>query len=313
MYNPRSDNAPRTPLPRSDYVDFKRRRPVREARPPHLSSRGFLASDFSRQTLRPPTPMPLSSVRPLVSTTTRASRHTVETSRGQDFSLNQLVPWFMVGAAILLFVGGSLVAIDGFRTNQKVAAQTTKIDNQVQREAQADIVSSSTATNPANDQPSKPLPATPYAVAADQPKFIDIARLGMHGRIKAVGLEGSAIAVPKNTNYAGWYNGSSKPGEIGAAVLVGHVSSYASNGGIFGPLKKLSQGDTLTVTMGDGRVFTYRVEVTKTYDKDAVDMTAVMMPTGGAKSGINLVTCTGKYNSKTETYDQRLVVFATQQ
>lgn len=216
-------------------------------------------------------------------------------------------------AAVFIFLAGSAVVISGIHTNKKVTAQANDIRQQVVEEKRVktpDDETNSGAVATASTPGSRK--TTPYIVPADQPKLIQIDKIRVNGRIKSVGLDGGAIAVPKSTSYAGWYTGSSRPGEDGATVMVGHVSGYYPGAGVFGKLKKIAAGDTFRVTMGDDRVFSYRVEDMRTYPKDSVDMIAAMKPIASAKAGLNLITCAGTYDSKSETYDQRLVVFAVQ-
>ena len=65
--------------------------------------------------------------------------------------------------------------------------------------------------------------------------------------------------------------------------------------------------------MGDGRTFTYTVVSKETTTKDAVDMTKALTPISLDKPGLNLMTCYGAYSGKEQTYDQRLIVYASLQ
>jgi LPXTG-site transpeptidase (sortase) family protein len=107
---------------------------------------------------------------------------------------------------------------------------------------------------------------------------------------------------------AGWYNASAKPGQDGAMFIYGHVSSWQANGAFYN-LKKLTAGDTITITRGDNATFTYKVVSSKIYPKDDVDMNAVLAPVDASKPGLNLMTCTGTVIKGTSEFSDRLVVF----
>lgn len=70
--------------------------------------------------------------------------------------------------------------------------------------------------------------------------------------------------------------------------------------------------DVIKIERGDGQIFTYKVTGSQVYDNDKVDMAKVMTTSVPGKPGLNLVTCTGRFNVRTNTYEQRVVVFAVQ-
>ncbi len=58
--------------------------------------------------------------------------------------------------------------------------------------------------------------------------------------IPAIGLQASTVPlgrnpdgsaeVPTGTTYTGWYDLGPKPGDVGPAVIIGHVDSYTGPG-----------------------------------------------------------------------------------
>lgn len=225
----------------------------------------------------------------------------------------------LVVAAMLMLFGGGYVIVDGYRTNQSVAAQATKLENVVAQESKGvaptrTVATNDTASSTTNSQNNQASVAMAYQVPANEPKFIDIPKLRIHAKVTPQGLDKTgAISVPNNTSQVGWYTNSVAPGKSGAALITGHVSGYTNRGGVFYNLKKLDAGDTITITMGDDRTFTYVVVSKETATKDSVDMTKVLTPVSLDKPGLNLMTCFGAYNSKEQTYDQRLTVYASLQ
>ncbi|MDB5185668.1 MAG: peptidase sortase [Candidatus Saccharibacteria bacterium] len=151
-----------------------------------------------------------------------------------------------------------------------------------------------------------------YTVPPNNPKYISIPAISTGNvRVFKLGLlRNGSIAVPSNIYDTGWYDGSVKPGQGGAMFIYGHVSSWTANG-VFYNLKKLSPGDTITITRGDNTTYKYKVVSTRNYPYNNVDMNQVLAPINPNKPGLNLMTCTGKIIKGTSDFDERLVVFTS--
>lgn len=149
-----------------------------------------------------------------------------------------------------------------------------------------------------------------YEVAADHPKRIQIPRLGVDGCIVQVGIDqNGAIAVPNNIYTAAWYVKSTLPGQPGLSIIDGHISGYYNQDAIFQHLDRLRAGDTLSVTLGSGRVLRYQVTKEQSVPlADAVSVLLAKEPT--IASQLNLITCGGQYNKQTKLYDHRIIVSA---
>ena len=223
----------------------------------------------------------------------------------------------LVVAAVVMVIGGGYVVVDGYYTNRTVVAQATKLAHVAAEHKTDETASQQSATSDDGSTAAGAKLANASAVSAvpaDHPKFIDIPKLRIHTKVTAKGLDKTgAVSVPSNTNQVGWYTNSASPGKSGAAFMMGHVSGYTNRGGIFYNLKALEAGDTITITMGDNRTFTYVVVSKETTTKDAVDMTKALTPIRLDKPGLNLMTCSGTYNGREQTYDQRLIVYASLQ
>lgn len=151
-----------------------------------------------------------------------------------------------------------------------------------------------------------------YTVAPDLPKYIEIPAIQVpKTRIMQLRLmKNNEIATPHNIYDTGWYDDSAKPGQNGAMFIYGHVSNWKADG-VFYNLKKLQPGDTVTITRGDNKMYTYKVVSSKIYLHDKVDMSQVLLPIDPNKPGLNLMTCTGQVIKGTSEFSERLVVFTS--
>jgi sortase A len=156
----------------------------------------------------------------------------------------------------------------------------------------------------------KPNVVASYTVPPTNPRYISIPAIGLsQSRVVELGLtHNNQIATPDNIYDTGWFNGSAKPGQNGAMFIYGHVSSWTANGA-FHNLKKLRQGDNISITRGDGTTYVYQVVSSKVYPYNAVNMQEVLSPIMTNKPGLNLMTCTGAIIKGTSEFEKRLVVF----
>jgi len=158
----------------------------------------------------------------------------------------------------------------------------------------------------------KPQAVATYVVPPINPKYIAIPAIGISNTpILKLGLTSSgAIAVPDNIYEAGWYDGSSQPGQSGAMFIYGHVSSWTADG-IFYNLHKLQPGDEISIVRGDTTSYIYRVIKSVVYPYNAVPMNTVLAPVDANTPGLNLMTCTGQVIKNTSEFNERLVVYTS--
>jgi len=141
------------------------------------------------------------------------------------------------------------------------------------------------------------------------PIHIAIPAIGVHAAIEEVGLTAlGAMDVPKDPNTTGWYSPGTRPGNIGSAVIAGHVNSPTSANTVFTDLSSISVGDVITITGSDDVSRSFIVRLKKMYaaDDDAED---IFTSHDGA-SHLNLITCAGNWDSALRSYTERLIVFA---
>nr|WP_239543541.1 class F sortase [Micromonospora terminaliae] len=157
----------------------------------------------------------------------------------------------------------------------------------------------------------EPSGATGPVLPRAEPVRVTIPRIGVDADIVPVATdENGALEVPPldHPEIAGWYRRGPTPGEAGNAVLVGHVDSLRGPA-VFFDLGRLRPGDTVEVTRADGRVAVFTVDGVGAYPKEHFPTERVYG--GGAEARLRLITCGGRFNPRTGSYPDNIVVFAT--
>jgi sortase (surface protein transpeptidase) len=104
----------------------------------------------------------------------------------------------------------------------------------------------------------------------------------------------------------GWWADGPRPGDDGAAVVVGHVD-LDGRPGVFGRLAGAAPGSVVAVTRGE-RVVRYRVTRVDRYTKAGFPTDVVYRPS--ARAELRLVTCGGRFDPRTGHYEDNVVVTA---
>jgi hypothetical protein len=205
--------------------------------------------------------------------------------------LDALTVLFAVGGVILVVIGGSVPA-----PHPRVAAVTGSVQGP-----------------PAPTRTALPVPvaAGPVPLGPSVPVHLDIPAIGVSTPLMALGLNpDGTIAVPPlgRGAPAGWYRYLVTPGEVGPAVILGHVDSARDGPAVFFRLQELRPGDTVTVRRLDGSTAAFTVRQVAQYPKLAFPAEAVY----GAVDhpALRLVTCGGSFDPIHRQYRGNVVVYA---
>jgi sortase (surface protein transpeptidase) len=127
--------------------------------------------------------------------------------------------------------------------------------------------------------------------------------------LESLGLASDqSIEVPSEPSVAGWWERGPRPGQVGPAVILGHVRWNAP--AVFSRLDALQRGDEVLIDRADGTTARFVVTGQGTYRKAAFPSDLVYYPTLDPE--LRLVTCGGPYDRATGHYSENLVVFAAQ-
>jgi hypothetical protein len=138
-----------------------------------------------------------------------------------------------------------------------------------------------------------------------------IKKISMWVLIEPLGLRSDGrIETPpyEKADKAFWYKSGSAPGQPGPAVILGHVDSKDHIAAFF-YLSKIRPGYEIEVVRDDRSVAVFTVTSVEQFAKANFPTERVYGHTDDAV--LRLVTCGGKYDKRTESYVDNIVVFAT--
>jgi sortase (surface protein transpeptidase) len=150
----------------------------------------------------------------------------------------------------------------------------------------------------------------PAGLARSEPTALDIPRIGARSTLVPLGLnpDGTIEVPPVSTpRQAGWYAYGPTPGELGPAVIVGHVDGNKQQG-IFYRLKELAPGDEVSVSRRDGSTVRFVVTKVDEVAKGAFPSDAVYGNTPDAE--LRLITCGGSFDRTAHSYRDNIIVYA---
>jgi hypothetical protein len=146
-------------------------------------------------------------------------------------------------------------------------------------------------------------PAAPVLTGA--PTRLRITAIGIDTALESLHLARGAL-TPKNFAKAGWYADGTPPGDLGPAVIAGHVDSKRGPA-VFYRLREILVGDQIEVTRG-GKSVRFTVASTAWYPKTKFPTEQVYGPTPDRQ--LRLITCGGVFDHRLRTYKDNLVVYA---
>ena len=119
-------------------------------------------------------------------------------------------------------------------------------------------------------------------------------------------LADGSLSVPGAWGDAGWYADGTRPGDVGPAVIAGHIDSRTGPA-VFYKLDKLHAGSLIEVLEGD-RWLAFTVTSVGRYPKNAFPTAMVYGPTPDA--ALRLITCGGVFDRAHDSYLDNTVVYA---
>ena len=162
------------------------------------------------------------------------------------------------------------------------------------------------ASASAEPRPVKTAPP-PKTMQRSKPVWLRIARIDVDSPLIYLDRnEDGSVQVPKVYDRAGWYKLSPTPGELGPAVIIGHVDSIGGVG-VFWRVKELTTRDIIEVVRADGSTAKFKVTEIRQVTKDDFPTKDVYGNLDYA--GLRLITCYGNFDFRSQQYDHNTIVF----
>jgi hypothetical protein len=153
------------------------------------------------------------------------------------------------------------------------------------------------------------LPLRSYVrVPPSRPTKVEVPRIGISATLVQLGLSADGtMQVPAGRDYdrPGWFTGGPEPGQLGPAVIAGHVDSK-SGPSIFYRLRELRAGDLVRVQRADGRTLRFVVDQVDRYPKADLPTDKVFGPVPWP--ALRLITCGGAFDRGSGHYIDNIVV-----
>ena len=148
-------------------------------------------------------------------------------------------------------------------------------------------------------------------IARSTPTKISIPAIGVSAPVDKVGLApDGAIGVPplSDNNLVGWYSGGPAPGQLGPAVIVGHVDG-PSGKSVFYRLGQLKPGEKVRLDLANHHVALFTIYSVEYYPKGKFPGDRVYGDM--SRPGLRLITCGGSYLGGSAGYADNIVVYAS--
>ena len=141
------------------------------------------------------------------------------------------------------------------------------------------------------------------------PVRLAIPSIDVNAKVQETGLTAKGeMGIPTNFTDVAWYKHGTIPGEVGSAVIDGHVDNALGLPGVFSKLKNVKRGDDIYVTDKNGTKIHFVVREVQEYPYDKAPAEEIFNES--ERSLLRLITCGGKWIQSAKTYDTRVVVTA---
>ena len=197
-------------------------------------------------------------------------------------------------AVILLLVGGACLSVALRGHQAQLAAPARRSPSPV-----------STTSAPGTARVTIPV------AARSVPVSLRIPAIGVSVALSSLGLNpDGTVEVPTDFQEPGWYRLGPSPGQMGSAVILGHVDSHLGPA-VFFRLRSLAAGDEVGVTLADGVIASFVVTSVAMYPKSQFPSQQVYGSHGNG--ALQLVTCGGTFDTETHSYLSNIVAYASLQ
>lgn len=207
----------------------------------------------------------------------------------------------IVAAAVLL-VGGVSLAVIGTAGSAAPRSGASSEDRSEDRDA---AIAAGAADGLQDPVASSRASARTEATATR----VQIPAIGVDSGLEQLPLDPATgeLTPPAEWMSAGWYRDGTVPGDVGPAVIAGHVDS-TTGPAVFFRLGELKAGDQILVTLSTGEVREFVVDSQRSAPKSEFPTEEVYGPTPTEE--LRLITCDGEFDGSTGHYVDNLIIDA---
>lgn len=144
------------------------------------------------------------------------------------------------------------------------------------------------------------------------PNRLIISSIGVDTAVETVGmLHDGNLATPSLSPWddVGWYAAGPRPGEVGSAVIDGHLDRPGGSPAVFWNLRHMHVGDSVMIIDAAGGTERFRVTRIALYHPRHAPIQEIFGDESG--SYLNLITCAGDWIASQHQTALRLVVYTT--
>lgn len=204
------------------------------------------------------------------------------------------IVWAVIAVAIVAVVAGTVAIVSATSAGRADAAPTAVVSEEENPFAAGGL--------------QDPAAATPDADRG-VPVRITIPSIGVSSSLEDLVLgAGGELTDPEDYDLAGWYTDGVVPGEVGPAIIAGHIDS-PTGPAVFTDLPAVADGAEVVVEMSDGSEVRFVVSGRMQSEKATFPTDAVYrnVPT----PQLRLITCAGSFDPATGHYTDNLILFAS--
>ncbi len=211
--------------------------------------------------------------------------------------------------AVVLVVAGAVFLVMGARGSDGPPLPDSAAASTPSSPSASPSPAPGSSQPPAAKPPTKNAPPAPESVdfgevlPGSEPVALDIPAIDVHSR-NVVGLgvaDDGSIEVPRDPTAPGWFTPGPSPGQLGPAVIAGHVDS-TEGPAVFYELGNLRPGDLVKVTRADSSVATFAIDRVAVFEQADFPTRQVYGLTT-RRPELRLITCGGEYDPETGYVD----------
>lgn len=218
--------------------------------------------------------------------------------------------WFVAVCVGLLLAGGGAIA---WAATHQVGPPPAPPSTTTAKGVTPSPTTTTSADREAasEDEEAPPSPEVAEAMPASEAVAVRLPSIDVSSPVHGLGLDAQGrLKVPSGERYdeVAWYEGSPTPGEVGPAVLEGHVSGSGHDPSVFFEPCDVRAGDMVEVDRADGTTATF--EVTDVTQSPKGDFPRIDVYGATAGPELRIITCGGTYDEDARRHLENVIVFA---